>query len=254
MANRRQLYEYKGDRCAHCHLTVQEMVDRYGTVDRMFEFNHVHPAEKHPDYTHLIRRVLSSEQLDEIDKCVLLCRQCHGILHAQGIAGRVEFTVNIAGQMASQTLNGQLIVDLKDRRAKFLTNERVLVVPYLLQIGDDEPHLYFGTALEREGVLLTHFRDLPQIKRLRVMAYGRSRVLMEAEHVGGNRMKMKLDLGFPVFASELCGDVKNDPLIWIRNGVGLTKDGQGIHNGTVTCEGTIVGHRACLTRFAAGGG
>ncbi len=241
MTNRRQLYKYKGDRCAHCQLTVQEMVDRYGTVDRMFEFNHVDASEKHPEYKNLIRRVLSSEQLDEVDKCVLLCRQCHGILHAQGISGNVQFTVNVAGKKATQTLTGQIIADKKDRCVKFLTNERVLVVPYHLKIGKRDSQLYFGTELEKEGVLLTHFRDLPKMKTLTVMTYRDSRVLMHVEHVGGNRMKMKLDVGFPVLTSELCGDAKDDPFIWIRNGVALTKDGKVIYNGTVTCEGTIVG-------------
>lgn len=241
MANRRQLYEYKGNRCAHCGLAVLEMVERYGTVDRMFEFNHVDLAGKTPNYTTLIRRILSTEQLDEVDKCILLCRQCHGILHAQGLAGRVEFTVNVAGETATQTLNGQLILDMKERRAKFLTNERVLVIPYQLRLGDQEPQLYFGTALEKEGVLLAEFRNLPQIRRLRVMAYRNDRVLMDVEHIGGNKMKMTLDVGFPVLTSELCGDSEDDPMIWLRNGVGLTRDGEVIYNGTVTCEGTIVG-------------
>ena len=241
MTDRRQLYEYKGGRCAHCGLTVEEMVERYNTVERMFEFNHVDPAKKHPDYTNLIRRVLSTEQLDEVDKCVLLCCQCHRILHAQGITGHVELSVTVAGQTATQTLNGQLIVDWKDRKARFLTNERVLVVPYRLQIGDREPRMYFGSALEKEGVLLTHFRELPKHKRLRVLAYRDSRVLMDVEHLGGNEMKMTMDVGFPVLTSELCGDSKDDVFIWIRHGVGLTKDGEVIHNRTVTCKGTIVG-------------
>lgn len=240
MVNRRQLYEYKGDCCAHCQLAVQEMVDRYGTVNRMFQFNHVDPSEKDPDYNNLIRRVLSSEQLDEVDKCVLLCHQCHGILHAQGITGHVQFTVNVAWKTATQTLSGQLIADMKEQRAKFLTNERVLVIPYRLQIGEQEPQLYFGTELEKEGVLLRHFRNLPQIKTLRVMAYRDSRVLIDVEHVGGNRMRMKFDVGFPGFTSVLCGEKKHDPFIWIRNGVALTKDGKVIHHGTVTFKGPIV--------------
>ncbi len=241
MADRPQLYKYKGDCCVCCRTTVQEMVDRYGPVNRMFEFHHVDPKAKHPRYNRVIQRVLSSEQLDEVDKCVLLCGNCHSILHAQGIAGHVKFTVNVEGQTATQTLNGQLIVDRKDQRAKFLTNERVLVVPYRLQIGKEEPRLVFGTALEKDGVLLAHFRDLPQIKRLRVMAYRDSRVLMDVEHVGGNRMRMKLDVGFPVLTSELCADDEDDPFIWIRNGIGLTKDGEVICSGTVTCDGTIDG-------------
>ena len=168
--------------------------------------------------------------------------ECHGILHAQGLTGQVQFTVSVAGQTATQTLNGQLILDMKERRAKFLTNERVLVVPYRLQIGDQELKLFFGTALvEKEGVLLTHFRNLPQIRRLRVMAYRSDRVLLDVEHVGGNKLKMKLDVSFPVLTSVLCGDGEDHPMIWLRNGVGLTKDGEVIYNGTVTCEGTIVG-------------
>ncbi|MEX2174200.1 MAG: hypothetical protein WD872_07550, partial [Pirellulaceae bacterium] len=78
-ANRRQLYEYKGDRCGYCGRPVQEMIEEFGGFERIFEFNHIEPAKKHPDYDNLIRRTISTEQLDEIDKCVLLCRVCHGI-------------------------------------------------------------------------------------------------------------------------------------------------------------------------------
>ena len=241
MAYKRQLYKYKGDRCAHCQLTVQEMVDRYGTVDRMFALNHVKPSEKDPDYKNLIRRVISSDQLDEVDKCILLCCQCHGILHAQGITGNLQFTVNVAGRKAIQTLQGQVIVDKKERRARFLTNERVLVIPYRLKIGEQEPQLYFGIELGKEGVLLRLFRELPQIKTLTVMAYRDSRVLMHVEHIEGNRMKMEYNVGFPVFNSELCGEGKDKPLIWVRNGVALTKGGEVLYDRTVTCEGTIVG-------------
>ena len=241
MANKRQLYEYKGDRCAHCQLTVQEMVDRYGTVDGMFQFNHVEPSKKDPDYKNLIRRVISSDQLDEVDKCVLLCRRCHGILHAQGITGNLQFTVNVAGRKETQTLQGQVIVDKKERRARFLTNERVLVIPYLLKIGEQEPQLYFGIELEKEEILLRLFRELPQIKTLTVMAYRDSRDLLHVEHIEGNRMKMKFDVGFPGLKSELWGEGKDNPFIWTRNGVALTKDGKVLYNCTVTCEGTIVG-------------
>lgn len=239
MANKRQLYKYKGDRCAHCQLPVQEMVDRYGTVDRMFEFNHIDQSKKDQNYDNLIRRAISSDQLDEIDKCVLLCRQCHGILHAQGITGNLQFTVNVAERKATQTLQGQVIIDKKDNHVTFLTNERILVIPYRLKIGDQEPQLYFGNELEKEDVLIRSFRELPQIKKLTVMSYKDSQVLMHVEHIDGNRTKMIFDIGFPLFTSELCGESKDDPLIWVRNGVGLTKDGKVIYKGTVTYEGTI---------------
>jgi hypothetical protein len=239
MANRQQLYEYKGDCCAHCGLTVKEMVERYGDINRMFEFNYVDPSQKHPDYDNLIQRVISSNQLDEVDKCILLCRQCHGILHAQSITGSLEVTVNVAGTQTTQTFRGQVIADKKDRRARFLTNERVLVVPYRLRILGRQPQLYFGTELEKEGILCTHLKALPQIKKLMVLAYQDSHVWMSAEHIEGNRIKMQVDVRFPVLTLELCRDCKEDPVVWVRNGVALTKEGEVIHNGTVTYEALL---------------
>ena len=203
----------------------------------MFEFNHVDPSQKHSDYTNLIRRVISSEQLDEVDKCILLCPNCHRIIHAQGISGHVQLTVNIAGQSATQTLKGQTIIDREERRINFLSNERILVIPYLLEVGGQEPQLIFGTQLEE--ILVRHFRNLPQIKRLRVMAYQSSRVLMDTQYVKENRMKMKFDLGFPVFTTEFFCGSNDAPFIWIRNGVGLTKDGDVLLNRTVNCEGEL---------------
>jgi len=43
MANRAQLYKYRGDHCSHCGKSVKEMVERYSTFNRMFEFHHVDP-------------------------------------------------------------------------------------------------------------------------------------------------------------------------------------------------------------------
>lgn len=240
MANRRQLYEYRGDCCAHCRLGVNEMVVKYGTFDRMFEFNHIDPAKKHPEYDNLIRRVISSDQLDEVDKCILLCRQCHAVLHAQNITGNLHLTVSADGKQATQAMKGHIIADKNSKRVKFLTNERVLAVPYRLRIGEDKPQFCFGTELEQEGLLVKHFRDLPRIKTLTVMAYKGSHVWMRAEHIKGTEITMEQDIRFPVLTAELCGDSEHAPLIWLRNGVALTKDGQVIHNGTVTSEATLV--------------
>ncbi len=241
MANRRQLYEYKGDQCAHCQLSVREMVERYQTVDRMFEFHHVDPKEKHPEYTKLIRRVISNEQLDEVDKCVLLCRRCHGILHAQAHDGRVQFTVDVEGRSATQTIDGHVIADMKERRAKFLSNERLLVIPYLLQVGTEDPQLYFGRELENDGVLMSNLRNIQEIGTLRVLAYRDSSVLFGAEHIGGDRIRMTMNVAFPVLTSTLIGEGSNSPFIWIRNGVALTKDGKVIQNGTVQINEATLG-------------
>src|ERR1700732_1123959 len=89
---------YKGNRCAYCGVSVEESFKRYGTFYRMYEVNHVDPDKKDPDYDNLIRRNGSVEQLDELDKCVLLCKLCHGILHAQNIVTTMTIRVEVLGK------------------------------------------------------------------------------------------------------------------------------------------------------------
>jgi hypothetical protein len=57
MRNRELLYKYKGNRCGHCGVSVQEMLDKWGTFKRLFELDHIDPAKKHPDYENMIRSV-----------------------------------------------------------------------------------------------------------------------------------------------------------------------------------------------------
>jgi hypothetical protein len=88
---RPQLHKYKGDQCAYCGKTVQEMQDEFIAFGGYFHFNHVDPSTKAENYDNIIRRTrLSSEILDEVDKCVLLCTACHTILHGQGITEKTR--------------------------------------------------------------------------------------------------------------------------------------------------------------------
>src|SRR4051794_2987882 len=95
MRGRELLYKYKGNECGHCGVSVQEMLERWNTFHRLFELNHIDPRKKHPDYDNLIRRVFTAEQLDEVDKCVLLCVECHKALHAQNITASLEVTLKL---------------------------------------------------------------------------------------------------------------------------------------------------------------
>ena len=58
-------------------MSVVEIIQRFGKFRRYFQNHHVDPAKKDPNYNNLIRRHISTEQLDELDKCVLLCSNCH---------------------------------------------------------------------------------------------------------------------------------------------------------------------------------
>lgn len=134
MGHRELLLRYKGFCCAHCGQSVADSLERFGTFHRLYHFNHIDPVKKHPDYDNLIRRNISTEQLDELDKCVLLCAYCHGAVHAQNINTSVVITVTVEGQSASQTVSGQVIYDKVDRKLSFFTDNELEVWPYWLTL------------------------------------------------------------------------------------------------------------------------
>jgi len=70
---KRMAVEYKGGRCAHCGY------DRYiGSL----EFHHIDPEIKEFNLAHF--RSTSFEKVkDELDKCLLLCSNCHREEHAR---------------------------------------------------------------------------------------------------------------------------------------------------------------------------
>ncbi len=237
MANRRQLYAYKGDCCAACGLGVQAMVEQWGTFHRLFELNHIDPKKKHPQYANLIRRSISTEQLEEIDKCVLLCRQCHGIVHAQNVNAELIVRLTFRNRLAEQRLRGQLILDKKSRRGKFLTNEQLLLQPYRVKLGSQRSQLLFGIELHR-GRLIDLMANIRQHKRVRISAWNGPEQ-MSIEHRGENRIAVRQDIRFPITSCELSKEAADGRFIWVRNGIALTRDGEVIRTGELNYEGTI---------------
>jgi hypothetical protein len=65
---------YKGGRCIDCNLQYPEL------PYPVFEFHHLDPNKKDVSWTKL--RLRSKEKIHkELDKCVLLCANCHRIRH-----------------------------------------------------------------------------------------------------------------------------------------------------------------------------
>ncbi|MFO0806731.1 MAG: hypothetical protein U0791_26800 [Gemmataceae bacterium] len=231
MSKRRLQLLYKGDKCAACGISVAEMVARYGTFHRLFEFNHVNPAEKDPDYKNLIRQKLSAKQLDELDKCVLLCDHCHDIVHAQNITGEMELTVEalVDGKRkrVKQKLRGQLIVDAVDRKITFLTNERVQVEFYRVHLGSRKPVVMTGAEVSSR--LTSLLARIGEYGSVTIRAWDKTQML-HAVHLARGEYDLIHDIRFPFMRVEL---VPTDgPVIWLRNGIAITKD--GLFHGTVT--------------------
>lgn len=233
MANRSQLYKYRGNKCAHCGMSVDDMVNRYGTFNRMFELHHVIPETKHHDYKNLIKREISAEQINEVDKCLLLCRQCHGIIHAQDIQGTVKVTITIDSRTVSQEFHGWFVVDNSDNKFTFITNEKSLLHPCLVKVGDDEEKLYCMIELQQDERLITWLRNIGTTRTIQVWTPNKDKLLLDIYHVKNNSVMIKHSLDFTAFAMDFDVSQGNSSYLWLRNGMVLTKEGEVITDGEV---------------------
>jgi hypothetical protein len=77
-ANRKlKLLEHKGGMvCIDCGYSKP--------IPSVYEFHHIDPLQKDPNWSNLLRNNHRLEAcLDEIDKCVVLCANCHRERHAK---------------------------------------------------------------------------------------------------------------------------------------------------------------------------
>lgn len=75
-AERHRLYkkkavEYKGGKCTQCG---------YNKCLAALDFHHVDPSQKDPDWKNMRHRSFESV-MKELDKCVLVCKNCHAEIH-----------------------------------------------------------------------------------------------------------------------------------------------------------------------------
>jgi hypothetical protein len=66
---------YKGGVCVEC-----EKMPHPASM----EFHHLDPSGKDFSISNSRTKTLNEKVKEELDKCILVCRNCHGILHAEG--------------------------------------------------------------------------------------------------------------------------------------------------------------------------
>jgi len=72
---KRYAVEYLGGACAHCGLSTNQY--------KVYDFHHIDDSNKKYSVSQLIGRLPKWEVLqEELDKCILLCANCHRIHHA----------------------------------------------------------------------------------------------------------------------------------------------------------------------------
>ncbi|WP_027856931.1 hypothetical protein [Marinobacterium jannaschii] len=233
MANRAQLYKYRGDRCSHCGKSVEEMVARYGTFNRMFEFHHVEPEQKCSDYTVLMKRSISAEQIEEVDKCLLLCRDCHGIIHAQNIQGSIVISSMIEDRRVSQELKGWFVADRVEGTLRFVSNDRNLLVPCQVTLGDVETEEYFIFELIQDELLLDWLRNIESYKSIKVVSLLNQELQLDISFEAKKRVNVRMALGFPIFAMDFDVSEGNSSYLWLRNGIVLSKEGELYSRGEI---------------------
>jgi hypothetical protein len=209
------LFKYKGNRCANCGLTVEEMQRRYGVVNKVFQFNHIDPKKKHPHYDNLIQRVLSTERLDEVDKCVLLCNNCHDVLHAQAGTAEVIFTLRFPDRVVDHRLKGQAILDMETQTLRFFSDQQLLLSIYAVRRGDIPPYLL--TALElNDGRLLEFLLETQHGAKLLIWKRDKT-VVLEAEKRTQESCCFAWHVTCPLFQF-METDSDGKPSFWIRHG------------------------------------
>ena len=73
-SNKRSYIDYMGGECVMCGLMFN------GLNAAVFDFHHVNPAEKEHGFGGTNPKLATVKK--ELDKCVLVCANCHRLLHA----------------------------------------------------------------------------------------------------------------------------------------------------------------------------
>lgn len=77
-SHKAELIIRKGSKCEHCGIEYD------GTNGAIFDFHHLNPDEKDFNITTYLRHYskIPEELYKEVDKCILLCSNCHRLAHS----------------------------------------------------------------------------------------------------------------------------------------------------------------------------
>jgi hypothetical protein len=227
--------EYKGGRCVICGRTVKAMERRFSTSKGIFEFNHIDPSQKARDYSKLIRRVLSATQLDELDKCNLLCRVCHGVWTNQRLTGSLSFTQTLPDgrTVTKDFLNHGLIESHQGRPKIFLFADNPADVDvYEYKLGEGKGVVRVGYELESDLAELLLATRREGTLRIR----DRKGSVFKADRVNECKLRFEFCVRFAIIKLEGKPDVPGAPHLWVRNGKVII-DGQRVSDkGVISAE------------------
>ena len=224
--------KYKGNKCAACGLSVSDMLARWGTFRRMTEFHHIDEKKKAKNYNALIQRKICTEQLNELDKCILLCSQCHKLIHAQNIKACLDLKLEHERNIYTQKISGWIIMDLLEKRMRFFSDQRFLLNFYQISIGDEKAKVIVGVEIDSGEFFSNLFKGLREYNKFEIRDDKNTKMLMKATLLGSNEFELKQAVEFPFLEYELSN--KDGAKLWVRNGKVLDERGRFIAQGTIT--------------------
>lgn len=199
--DRRLLYRYKGDSCEYCGTTVQEKLRVFRTIAG-FNFHHLDPIKKSPEYDNLIRRKLSSEHFDEVDKCALLCRNCHDTLHGQDITVPVDVTLKAEGiEPIQHVLTCQVICDYEKQECKLFSDEFRLLQLYRVRSGSNGEKVLSGIQLQAR--LKGAIYGTKDAGLLIVCDFVSDEEFFRAEPIDEKQVRVRYNLDFPLASASI---------------------------------------------------
>ena len=223
--NIEQHYKYAGGACVRCNRSVQESIVRFSSCKRQYSFHHVDPTTKSDEYDNLIRRSLSAGQLDEIDKCILVCNTCHGLLEECALKGTLTISASIDGRTVEQKLACNLMYDRIANKVSIYTSDRYKLNAYRVHAGSKPPMDLLEIELLDHGRLVNLIRELPETRSFRV--FNQTRCVAEAEHLNERSFRMRYDVSFP-----LIGEFNSEEYsIFTRNTMALSTQGEVMGQG-----------------------
>jgi hypothetical protein len=218
--------QYLGGRCTICRRSIKAVERRYLTSKGAFEFNHIDPAQKSAIYDKMIRRVVSTEQFDELDKFHLLCRMCHAVWSNQRLKGKVQLTLQLNdGRVIKKKFSVHGMVEIKNGQPHphlFADNPQH-IQPYSYALGTGRQHSTAGFELEKQiGRLLLATR-----RRKFLHIWDEKGLVFKAERIDADHVRYQQLVRFTLFKFAGRADEKSLPHFWVRNGKAIIK-GRGI--------------------------
>jgi hypothetical protein len=209
--------EYLGGRCTICKRSVKAVEERWITSKGYFEFNHIDPTQKSKIYEKMIRRVMSTEQFDELDKCNLLCRGCHAVWTSQRFRGNVRINLEFRdGRRISRKFPFHGLIEVKNGQPVSHTfpDNPCDLAPYSYSLGKGRQYSRAGFELEKQ---LLHLLLATRRRRFLRIWDGQG-LVFQAERIDPAQVRYQYLVRFPLLKFAGCADKGKKPHLWGRNG------------------------------------